>query len=83
MSEQIRGVRYTEERLAECFDPGADGFHVLQLLAHQQLTAYGAAKLIQKVLKGHRVQLPVVDYEKRLDPYLVHEPRLSESDEVE
>lgn len=76
---KVTGVRYTEYRLAGCFDPGEDGFHVLQLLAHQQLTVYGAAKLLQKILKGHRITLSTVDYTKRLAPYIDHEQRMKES----
>lgn len=60
----VVGVRYTEYRLAACFDEGANGFHVLKLLARQQISEYDAAKLIQKVLKGHKVILPLVDYTK-------------------
>lgn len=60
----VVGVRYTEHRLAACFDEGAEGFHVLKLLARQQISEYDAAKLIQKILKGHRVNLPLVEYVK-------------------
>lgn len=59
---KLTGVRYTEHRLAACFDEGEDGFHVLRLLVRQQITEYDAAKLIQKVLKGHKVNLPQVKY---------------------
>lgn len=65
----LKGVRYTEYRLAELFEPGADGFQVLQALAYQSVTKYGAAKLIQKLLKGQRVSIPVVDVTKPLKPY--------------
>lgn len=68
--EPLTGVRYTEHRLAACFEEGADGFHILKLLAHQQLTVHQAAGLIQKVLKGHRLQLAPVDYTKKLESYL-------------
>lgn len=65
----LKGVRYTEYRLAELFEPGADGFQVLQALAYQGITKYGAAKLIQKLLKGQRVSIPVVDVTKPLKAY--------------
>jgi hypothetical protein len=57
------GVRYTEERLAAIFDPVADGYHVLRLLANEQLTVAGAARIIQKLLKGHVV---------RTEPFVFH-----------
>ncbi len=66
----LTGVRYTEERLAQCFEPGEDGFAVLHALAHQAITKYGAAKLIQKVLRGQRVSIPIVDTTKALKPWL-------------
>jgi hypothetical protein len=58
---KITGVRYTEYRLAACFDECEDGFHVLRLIARQQLTEYQGAILIKKILKGHKVSLPLVD----------------------
>ncbi len=66
----LTGIQYTEERLAQCFEPGADGFMVLHALTHQAITKYGAAKLIQKVLRGQKINLPPVDTTKPLKPYL-------------
>lgn len=65
----LTGVRYTEHRLAALFDPGAEGFAVLQALTYQGITKYGAANLIQKLLKGHQVKIPVVDVTKPLKAY--------------
>lgn len=53
----VAGVRYTEYRLAACFDEGADGYKVLNLLSQQLITLRDAAKLIQKILKGHKVKI--------------------------
>lgn len=79
----LTGIRYTEERLAQCFEPGEDGFAVLDALAHQALTKYGAAKLIQKVLRGHHIQVPIFDPTKPLRPYLddLHKSQGSASSE--
>lgn len=65
----LTGVRYTEHRLAELFEPGMEGFAVLQSLAYQACTKYTAAKLIQKLIKGQRVNIPVADTTKPLKPY--------------
>ena len=51
------GVRYTEYRLAACFDEDADGYRVLKLLREQLISVHDAAKLIQKILKGHKVNI--------------------------
>lgn len=53
----VVGVRYTEHRLAACFDEGSDGYRVLNLLAQQLISLRDAAKLIQKILKGHKVNI--------------------------
>jgi len=53
----VAGVRYTEYRLAACFDEDAEGYCVLKLLREQLITVRDAAKLIQKILKGHKVNI--------------------------
>ena len=53
----VVGVRYTEHRLAACFDEDAEGYRVLNLLSQQLISLRDAAKLIQKILKGHKVNI--------------------------
>ena len=55
--DPVAGVRYTEYRLAAEFDEGQDAYRVLNLLREQLITVRDAAKLIQKILKGHKVNI--------------------------
>ena len=59
-------VRDTEERLAATFDPVADGYHVLRLLANEQVTVSEAARRIQKILRGHWVRPDPFEFHKKL-----------------